>query len=228
MSWLSSLLKPITKAVSSVGPLASFIPGAGPWVAGLGALSSLSANQDAQRRADQALKYGQGLEGRATALYDKLLAEVQKADSEGQFDPERRIRAMEKDTANYESKDMGNLAGALRVAGYRGGDSEIGTRLDAVKLKYQKMRESMSDQIRTQTFNEKLAAYNSVNANLLQPGIQGSQFRYSANTSNQSNPSGLVAAIAPFLNKKDKTTPSAAPPVTSGKWNLPVQYGFKK
>jgi hypothetical protein len=222
MSWLSSALKGVTKTVSSVGPLASLIPGAGPWVAGLGALSSMQAGQDAERAARRADSQGRGLEERATRIWDLLFANAQKAESEGQFDPERRIAALEKATAGYEAKDMGNLAGALRVTGYRPGDSEIGTRLDDVKLKYRKYLDQARDDIRVRTFQEKQDAY-ALPMQYLQPGLQGAQNRGNVARSDAAGTAGGLAgfaqAIMPLLNRP-KTTP------TVGAKTTPTNYGF--
>lgn len=95
---------------------------------------------------------------RQIALFDSLQARYQQMKGSGAFDPTKRLEQLDADTARYEGRDAGNLAGSLRVAGYRAGDSEIGNRLDAVKTKYRAEREGLANDIRRQSTNDELAA----------------------------------------------------------------------
>lgn len=164
----------------------------------------LMGNKGAQKAANRAAKQGRALEARATRVWDKLFANAEEAERQGQFDAERRIASLERDTANYESRDLGNLGGAMRVAGYKPGDSEIGTRFDAVKMKYRRFFDATRDTIRQNVFNEKQAAY-AVPLGYLQPGLQGAQNRQNIALGSMSDPSGFAMALAPFL--KDKAQP---------------------
>lgn len=173
-----------------------------PVSAGLGAATLISgkgANKKAQRASDKAGAYAKELEKRAVKLYDLLLANAEKADLSGAFDPEKRIAALEKDTARYESRDSGNLGGALASAGYKVGDSEIGVRLDAVKSKYRNFLDTMRDQIRQQAFFDKQAAYSSANPGMLNAAIGGARGEQQNALARLQNPSGFLGSFLPTL-----------------------------
>ena len=132
--------------------------------AGLGAASLMSGKKGQKKAEGQANAAGArslALEQRMTKLWDLLFKRAEDAEKSGQFDPEKRIAALEKDTARYESRDMGNLGGAMAVAGYKPGDSEIGTRMDAVKVKYRSFLDNMREQIRQSSFWDQTRAYQS-------------------------------------------------------------------
>ncbi len=151
-----------------------------PISAGLSAVSMIggkNANKKAEKKAESAQKGAKALEERAIKLWDVLFNRAEQAAQDGTFDPERRIQALERDTGAYEARDAGNLAGAMSVAGYKPGDSEIGTRLDAVKVKYRKFLDNMRDEIRTKSFFEQNQAYQAANPAYLAPGIQGNNNR---------------------------------------------------
>lgn len=173
-----------------------------PISAGLGAASLISgkkANQNASSAAGAAGRRGAAMEKRLTALFDLLFSNAREADQSGQFDPEKRIAALERDTGRYESRDMGNLAGALATAGYRPGDSEIGTRLDAVKGKYRSFLDTMREQIRQSSFMEKQQAYLSANPNILQPAMANAANQQQIAMSQLQNPAGFLQAFLPTL-----------------------------
>ena len=177
---------------------------ADPISAGLGAISLIqgkSAQKSADRQARSAEKSAKSLEARATKLFDVLFSTAENADKAGVYDPEKRIAALEADTGRYESRDTGNLAGAMRVAGYRPGDSEIGTRLDSVKIKYRRFLDDMREKIRVGSVREKQAAYAGANVGNLQPGIQGAntRFGYATQEANSYDPSAFLQSWLPSL-----------------------------
>lgn len=178
-----------------------------PISAGLGAVSLISgknANKKAQSTADKARKSGQRLEDRVVNLWDTLFKRAQDAEKAGTFDPEKRIAALEKNTAEYESRDLGNLAGALTVAGARPGDSEVGTRLDAVKVKYRKFLDNMRDEIRTSSFWDQQNAYMSANPSYLSGAMAGSANREQTALSQVQNPAGFLQNLLPTLAPQKK------------------------
>jgi hypothetical protein len=178
-----------------------------PISAGLGAVSLISgknANKKAQSDAGKAKKSSQQLEQRVIKLWDTLFSRAENAEKSGLFDPEKRIAALEKNTAEYESRDLGNLAGALTVAGARPGDSEVGTRLDAVKVKYRKFLDNMRDEIRTSSFWDQQNAYMSANPSYLSGPMAASQNREQNALSQVQNPSGFLANLLPTLAPQKK------------------------
>lgn len=157
-------------------------------LAGISAISGLGSNKKADRRA-------RSLEDRQTGLFDMIQKIVKEADAKGAFDPSAAIADLEKRTADYEGKDLGNLAGALRVAGYREGDSEIGRRLDSVKMNYRNMLDTKRLELKRQSLQDKLAAYSGINSNMLNPAIQRAEGM-------QQNPGGFYQSLMPFLGNR--------------------------
>lgn len=178
-----------------------------PISAGLSAVSLISgknSNKKAESDASKARKSSQRLEDRVVDLWDTLFKRAQDAEKSGTFDPEKRIAALEKNTAEYESRDLGNLAGALTVAGARPGDSEVGTRLDAVKVKYRKFLDNMRDEIRTSSFWDQQNAYMSANPSYLSGAMQGSANREQTALSQVQNPAGFLQNLLPSLTPQKK------------------------
>jgi len=174
----------------------------------------LISNQGAQKSANKAANRGKKLEDKQVQLFDTILQLVQQADQNGQFNPEQQIKQLEDDTAKYEQRDMGNLAGALRVAGYKPGDSEIGKRLDAVKTNYRTQLDSMRTNLRRGAFTDRLNAYQQVNPGMLNQGINNAYNSQLMALGQMQNPAGLFGAMMPFLQGKQsgqnlKQTPFA-------------------
>lgn len=169
-----------------------------PVSAGLGAVSLISgknANKSARNEANQAGQMSKALEQRVIKLWDVMFARAQQAEAGGEFDPERRIAALEKDTGRYESRDMGNLAGALRVSGYKQGDSEIGTRLDAVKGKYRSFLDTMRNEIRDKSWWDQQNAYASASPGMLNAPMQSVANRRDQALGQIQNPAGFLGGF---------------------------------
>ncbi len=175
--------------------------GLGAIFGGLGLISSLMQNESARKSASKANSKAGKLDDRLVKLFDVLFSNAETADKAGQFDPEKRIASLERDTSRYEGQDMGNLAGALRVSGYKPGDSEIGTRLDAVKGKYRSFLDTMRDQIRQNSFTEKQNAYASANPNILGGPLQDARQSQAMSLSQIQNPSGFLSSFLPMLGR---------------------------
>lgn len=169
---------------------------------GLSLINNIIQGNKAQKSANNAAKRAGKLTDRQVALFDQMLGMVNAADASGQFDPTRRLDQLRTDTAEYEGRDLGNLAGAMKVAGYRPGDTEIGGRLDAVKLKYRQDYNRMANDIRDSTFASKIAAYSAINPSQLNSAIsQANRSQEMAMAqANANNPANFLGALMPFLN----------------------------
>lgn len=164
-----------------------------PVSAAVGVIGSvIGAKENKKARAKQ-----DALAQRYIQLFDTLFGKTAEAERRGFFDPASRLALLNRETAFYEGRDLGNLAGALRIAGYRPGDSEIGTRLDAVKAKYRLAREKMADEIRRQSFADLLSAYASANPQALNAPL-------ALYSSRMQDPTAFFQALMPYLMKKEK------------------------
>jgi hypothetical protein len=184
----------------------------------LGAIGAIGGLLNGKKQADAAsaaARSANRLTARQVALFNKMLGMVEQADRSGQFDPEARIAQLERDTARYEAQDLGNLAGAMRVAGYKALDSETGKRLDAVKMQYRADREARDNAIRQSAFAEKLAAYGAINPGQLNGAIaQANRSQELALAQAQaSNPAGFLSALMPYLQNSGS---GSAAPVSGG------------
>lgn len=144
------------------------------------------------------------------AVNKKLWGMVESFDQAGGFDPEYYVRKAQDDSAYYEGKDLGNLAGALRVLGYKPGDSAISNQLQGVKLNYRRNLDQMAAGIRQNSIFNKLNAYNSTLGSTPNLGGVSNALQNIAQTNlglsqmyrNQiGNPAGLLTSILPFINQ---------------------------
>lgn len=191
-------------------------------IPGLIGAGGLFMQQDANRRAKNMAEMSQQLQaelaGRQVALFDRIQKRYEEMKAGGAFSPEKRLDQLDKDTAQYEGRDLGNLAGAMRVAGYRAGDSEVGGRLDAVKGKYRSERERLANQIRREATNDEMAAMqgqasmgSSLNAAMDVYGNRASQFRSQI----QDLTPGVMSLAEAFKGMKAARAPSAQPPAAA-------------
>ena len=191
------------------------VPIAGLGLSALGLISNEKARHDANNAQDAALT----AQERSIALeqqkyndlqdiHNKLWGMVQNFDQAGGFDPEYYVRQAQKDTGFYEGQDLGNLSGALRVLGYRPGSSEIGTRLDATKLKYRRDLNDLATNLRQNSIFNKLNAYNSTLGSIPQTTGLSTALNSLASTdlglsqmyrSQIGNPANLLLSIMPFI-----------------------------
>lgn len=165
---------------------------------GLSAVSMASgkkANNAARKDANKANAQSQELEKRAIKLWDTLFKRAQEAEASGQFDAEKRIKELEADTGRYEARDTGNLAGAMRVFGYKGGDSEVGNRLDSVKVKYRSFLDNLRNQIRDNSWWQQQEAYQSASPAILSGPMQGASNREASARSRIQNPSNFLGNL---------------------------------
>ena len=179
-----------------------------PVSAGLGAVSLISgknANKKAQKASDKAGASAQQMEQRLMRLWDTLFARAEAASKPGgDLDPEKRIANLEADTARYESRDLGNLTGAMRIGGYKPGDSEIGTRQDAVKIKYRSFLDNMRNEIRGQAFGEQTNAYLAAGGVPLGQAMGSAQGRQQNAQSQMQSPGGMFQGMLGAFRPKQQ------------------------
>ena len=173
----------------------------------LGAISLISGiaqNERARRDANRAARLQRALVAKQMEWYDRAMGIYNDAKKAGKFDPDSRIRNLEKRTAEYEGMDAGNLAGALKVAGARAGDSEIATRLDTVKLKYRKYLDEMRDNLVSQTLADEVNTYRVADPSVLNGGIQTAGQQQQLALSQIQNPANALAAFLPYIDELKK------------------------
>lgn len=178
-----------------------------PLTIGIGAagvLGNLFGNSSAQRAANRAAADARRLTDRQVKLFDQMLGFADQARERGDFDAEQRIAGLERDMARYEGRDLGNLAGALRTAGYRPGDSELGTRLDAVKQKYRGDLDRMRLDERRKALFDMMGAYGATNPQGLNTAIGFNQGQQQLALSQMQDPSKLFASIMPYLRTGER------------------------
>ncbi|HMS54218.1 MAG TPA: hypothetical protein PKA27_02360 [Fimbriimonadaceae bacterium] len=193
-------------------------------IAGLAMQSEASrkaGNAEAEARAQQASIYE-----RRRKLFDTLFGAVEGADNAGFFDPTKRIAALREFDRQDEALETGNTAAGLRVAGYRPGDSEIGQRLDAVSVKHKRNRDELTLDETRRSFFDKIGAYSSVNASLLDPELAGSESRISQARSSQGGFGTLLSSLMPFLEDRKEQKPSSRAAFNLGQTASGMQRAF--
>ena len=161
---------------------------------GASLLSGMMGNKGAQRSANRAQNMQDQLAQRVMALFDTMMGKAQSLDSE--LAPDRQIRNLASDTAHYSGLDQANTAGALRVAGYQPGDSEIGTRLDAVALKHRRAFGEMANDIRTRSPLQRMSLLSMVNGGQLNGLMDMYGNREQMYRSQMRSPGGLFGSLA--------------------------------
>lgn len=179
--------------------------GADPITAGLGAVSLFSqmdANKKAAGKQAKALKGQQAISQRALKLFDAMYKRVSDAEAQGQFDPERYIKQLDKDYLKQEGTDLANMGGAFSAAGYLPGASEVGRSLTAFKTKSQANLDRMRTDLRRQTFADLLNSYSQIGTGGLNLAsqIQGQQANMYGGQQNST--AGLFQSIMPFFGNR--------------------------
>ena len=161
-------------------------------LSGLGMIAGKDQARGQELIAEEANANQKELIKRQTALFDQILGMVKGADASGQFDPSAQLLKLDQDIQKGQTSDMEALSGAMRVAGYKPGDSEIGAQLRGVQKNYADRRLTMAQAIRDNAFDRKLNAYRGVDTQSLNPGIQ--TYGQNAATANQ-NAAGIGAGM---------------------------------
>jgi hypothetical protein len=169
--------------------------------AGATIFSGMMNNNAQQHAADSAAAQQQQLLDMQKAIFNTINNVRMAGEQQGLFDPQKRMDMIDKQDAHFENLDLGNQAGALRVAGYRPGDSEYGIRNDAIANKHQVYRDQQYAQAISQAFNDHLNAITAANGNMLNPGIQAAQQNRMLALGSMQNPAGFFSSIMPLLSK---------------------------
>jgi hypothetical protein len=181
-------------------------------LAGGQAYMSNQQNEMAGRKADDAKRGQDELLKEQLGLFKMMKETVLTMDKLGQFDPEKQIAQLDKDVSKNQGRDMGNLGAGLSAAGYRPGDSEIGTRMDAIALKHRDYRDRLATDIRANAATQKLNAYGMLNGGQLNPGI-GAYGNRMESVQQPPSSAEFYQALMPFFNSQNK-------PIQKG-FNLP-------
>lgn len=186
-----------------------------PWVvAGVGAMQAQDQNRRANRQVDEGMDLQREQARRERELYELLLGKLDDAEGAGVFNPETAIAQLDKDMAEYEGRDTGNQAGALRIAGYRPGDSEVVNRSDAIKLKYRGERDRQASAIRRDLPLARIQAYSALKS----PSLAGIGANISnAGMARMQDPSAMFQYIMPYLMPQN-----AEKPMAQQSWSMPT------
>lgn len=164
------------------------------------------ANQDAKSAAKKATGNQKEIIKRQTELFDKLAGIVSGADAAGQFDPQKKLDQLGKDTEYYASRDMGNAAGAARSLGYRPGDTAPLKSLRSIDSSYKLKYGQEAERIRSSAFTDKLSAYRAIDPSSLNPAL-GAYGNMAQQHQGQVQPlSPLVSAMQPYLQRPQVNT----------------------
>lgn len=189
----------------------------------LGAVGLLNQHEQ-QRKANRGAADAQAMQAeflkRRTDLQDKLMAAYDTADKGGQFDADAQIAANDKLSLADQAEDTANQAGALRVSGYRPGDSEIGIRQDAVNVKYQRERDEMRTGLRRQSFFDRINALRATDVGAAETGLQVASQNQARSDRSQPDWGGFFSSVLPFLDPKKKETSSAGSGFKLGRTNF--------
>lgn len=162
--------------------------------AGAGLASGLLGNnKGAQHAADSAASDRSKLAARASALFDKQFSTVEGADQNGQFNPSTRIASMESEGGKALGVAERAASADAMDAGYHSGDTAVQQAKDNIKLKFAQGIAAGKDSLTQDAFNDKLKAYDSVNAGNLQPGIQADNIDQQVAMSRFQNPANLIS-----------------------------------
>lgn len=197
--------------------------GLGQIIGGLGAISGILGNQRAQRDASRARRDMTAASNQAAEKERLMAAELMKqynqrmqiaqnAINSGVFDANRLVSRLDQDFQRNQARMLENVAGAFRTMGYRPGDSEPGTRLQAAMQQGLNQRNQQAEALRMQAPNMLLQLLGNAEGGLLNrvASMEGAAanrlFNLGANNynmaqANQSDLSSFIGTLMPFLNQ---------------------------
>jgi len=158
------------------------------FIAGAGLVSSLFGGG----KEDPNVAIAREENARRRELYKLLMDTYNQRKSEGFYDPEKRITQLTQDYQTRSARDLDNLAGAARTAGYRPGDSAPQQMLTSASNQYRYRFDQMANDIRNELPGQELRDLSSINAGI-QPYVSEPQQgdRYGS----------VLQAAQPFLSK---------------------------
>jgi hypothetical protein len=100
---------------------------------------------------------------RRKKLYEMLMGLYQSRKSDGYYDPESRVGQLRTDTSIREGRQLENLAGASRIAGYRPGDSAPERMQESTARGYNYQFNQMANEIRDKVRMQEMQDLNGIN-----------------------------------------------------------------
>lgn len=210
--------------------------GLGQIIGGLGAISGILGNQRAQRDASSARRDMTAASNQAAEKERLMAAELMKqynqrmqiaqdAINSGVFDANRLVSRLDQDWMRNQSRMLENAAGAFRTMGYRPGDSEPGTRLQAAMQQGLNQRNQQAEALRMQAPNMLLQLLGNAEGGLLNrvASMEGAAanrlFNLGANNynmaqANQSDLGSFIGTLMPFLNRTQGQGGVGTPPLS--------------
>jgi hypothetical protein len=217
--------------------------GLGSILGGIGAISGILGQQRAQ--ADQrnarnqmtaassaAAEKEQAIAARLMEQFEQRYKIAQNAINSGIYDANRLVSRLDADFARNQARLTENLAGAFRTMGYRPGDSEPGTRLQAAMQQGLNQRNQQAEQLRQQSPLMMLNLLGNAEGGILNrvAGMEGAAANrlfnlgannYNMSMANQSDLGSLLGGIMPFLNRSQGTQPLGTPPIAEPQMKAP-------
>lgn len=226
------------------GTVASFIPGGQAIGAGLSAAGGLLSAGEQQSSARRARRRAGRVEDRQIALQEDqynwlrdlsemLRGFVDESVARGDFDPQRVMASIEGQQAEYDQRNLSNIAGAHRTLGYKEGDSGPLKTLAAATSQSQRALSKVRMELPRRLLMEKLAAYAATNPQLAQgaSGLLSNALGNRADSlyrqgdiadANTPNPAGFLKVLDPFLNRTQNPAGVGTPPISGSFLQRPV------
>lgn len=195
----------------------------GQILGGVGAVAGILGNMNAQRDASRARRDMTAASNQAAEKERLMAAELMKqynqrmqiaqdAINSGVFDANRLVSRLDQDFMRNQARLQENLASAFRTMGYRPGDSEPGTRLQAAMQQGLNQRNQQAEALRMQAPSMLLQLLGNAEGGLLNrvASMEGAAanrlFNLGANNynmaqANQSDLGSFIGTLMPFLNQ---------------------------
>ena len=146
---------------------------------------------------------------RRRELYQMMMEAYKQRKSGGYYDPEARVAQLTADSQKREGRDLENIAGATRVAGYRPGDSAPQQMMTSAHNQYGYRLDQLSNQMRNEIPALEMNDLASISGGM-QPLVQQPQ--------GQDRFSSLLSSASPWLSKWSKA-------LSPGQGSSPTSYG---
>jgi hypothetical protein len=195
----------------------------GQVLGGIGLVSGILGQQSAQRDArnarnqmtaasNAAAEKERAIAARLMEQFEQRNKIAQDAITSGVYDANRLVSRLDADFARNQARMLDNAAGAFRTMGYRPGDSEPGTRLQAAMQQGLNQRNQQAEQLRQQSPLMMLNLLSNAEGGILNrvAGMEGAAANrlfnlgannYNMSMANQSDLGSLLGGIMPFLNR---------------------------
>lgn len=157
-------------------------------IAGIGLLGGLFGGG----KEDPNIAIAKEENARRKKLYEMMMQMYQERKTSGYYDPEARVGQLKSDISTREGRQLENLAGASRIAGYRPGDSAPERMLESTSRGYNYQFNQMANELRDNVRRQEFSDLSSINS-----GIQP----YVTEPQQQSRFGGLLQSASPYLTK---------------------------